>query len=46
MGPTIKPSNLVTQEVGINRVEGVDNVNGVQRHLGEGLVAVKLTGSC
>ena len=46
MNSTIESSYLVTQEVGIHRVEGADNVDGIQRHLGKELVAVKLTGSC
>ena len=46
VGLTIKLSYLVTREVGIDRVERADNVDGVQRHLDGELVAVKLTGSC
>ena len=41
-----KPSNLVTWEMGINRVEGTDNVDGVQEHLDGWLVTGKLTESC
>ena len=31
---TVEPSNLITQEMGVNGVEGTDDVDGVQRHLG------------
>ena len=33
MDMTIKSSYFVAQEVGIDRVEGADNIDGVQRHL-------------
>ena len=35
VGPTIELSYLVTRKVGIDRVEGTNNVDGIQRHLEE-----------
>ena len=42
----VKLSNLVTQEVRVNSIEGPDNIDGVQRHLGWIVGCKKLTGSC
>ena len=46
MNMTVEPSNLITWKVRVDRVEGSNNIDGVQRHLGWIVGCGKLTGSC